>query len=80
MEGLEDMLDHFLPLRRSWCHDRRMWSMVRAGREVRSRMDYILGMDLRLFWNVSVQDPMHNSDHYLILGCLHRTPLREHSE
>ena len=80
MEGLEDMLSHFLPRRGPWCQDGRTWSMVRAGREVRSRMDYILWADSRLFWNLSVRDPRHNSDHYLVLGCLCSAPLREHSE
>ena len=54
--------------------------MIRVGREVRSRTDYILGTDFRLFWNVSVQDPRHNSDHCLVLGCLQSAPLREHSK
>ena len=53
--------------------------MIRAGREVRSRTDYILGKDFRLFWNVSVRDPRHNSDHYMVLGFLCSAPLREHS-
>ena len=75
-EGLEDILVHFLPRRRSWFWDRRMWSMIWAGKEVRSRTDYILGTDRRLFWNVSVRDPRHNSDHYIVLGCLCRAPLR----
>ena len=59
-EGLEDMLAHFLPRRRSWCRDGRTWSMIREGREVRYRTDYILGTDRRLFGNVSVWDPRHN--------------------
>ena len=54
--------------------------MVRIGREVRSRTDYILGTDHRLFWNVSARYPRHNSDHYLVLGCLRSAPLGEHSE
>ena len=53
--------------------------MVRAGMEVRSRTDYIMGMDRRIFWNVYVRDPRHNSDQYMVLGCLRRDPLREHS-
>ena len=36
MEGLEDMLAHFLPCRRSWCRDGRTWSMIWEGREVMS--------------------------------------------
>ena len=57
--GLEDISEHFLPRRCPWCRDGRMWSMVWAGRDVRSRTDYILGTDRRLFWNVSVRDPRH---------------------
>ena len=79
-EGLEDMLSHFRPHRHSWCQDRRKWSMVRAGREVRFLTDYTQGTDGRIFWNVSVQDPRHNSDHYLVLVCLRRSPLRKHYE
>ena len=53
--------------------------MIREGREVRSRTDYIMGTDHRLFGNVSVRDPRHNSDHYMVLGFLHSSPLREHA-
>ena len=53
--------------------------MIWAGREVRSRTDYTLGTDRRFFWNVSVRDLRHNSDHLLVLGCLHSSPLMEHS-
>ena len=28
----------------------------------------------------AVRDPRHNSDHYLVLGCLCGAPLREHTE
>ena len=70
--GLEDMLVHFLPRRRSRCRDRRMWSMIQTGREARFRTDCCI------FWNVSVRDPRHKSDHYMVLGCLCRAPLREH--
>ena len=52
--------------------------MIREGREVRSWTDYILGMDCRLFGNVSVRYPRHNSDHYMVLGCLHSASLKEH--
>ena len=63
-ERIKDMSEHFLLRRSSWCLDRRTWSMIRAGREVRYQTDYILGMDRRLFWNVSVREPRHNSDNY----------------
>ena len=53
--------------------------MIREGRGVRSWTDYIMGMDHRLFGNVSIRDPRHNSYHYMVLGCLHSTSLREHA-
>ena len=77
--GLEDMSAHFLPRRRPWCRDGRTWSMQQKGREVRSRTDYILGTDRRLFGNVSIQDPRQNSDHYMVLGFLHSASLTEHT-
>ena len=52
--------------------------MLWKGREVGSWIDYILGTDRRLFGNVSVRDPRHNSDHYMVLGCLPRASLTEH--
>ena len=73
-EGLEDMARHFLPRESRWCRDRRTWGILRKGREVRSRTDYILGTDIRLFRNVAGRDPQHNSDHYMVLGCLPSTP------
>ena len=77
-EVMEDKSAHFLLPRRLWCQDGRMWSMIWEGREVRYRIDYILGTYLRLFGIVSVQDSRNNSDHYMVLGCLHSAPLREH--
>ena len=53
--------------------------MVRLVRYVRSRTDYILGIDFHLFRNMAVRYPRHNSDHYMVLGCLHSAPLREHT-
>ena len=79
MEGPEDMLEHFLLRRKSCLRDGRAWSMIQAGREVRSRTDYILGRDRHIFWNVSVRDPRHNSDHSMVMGCFHGALLREHS-
>ena len=80
VEGLEDMATYFLPLRRTWGRENRTRSMVREGKVVRSWTDYILGIDCPLFWNVSVRDPRHNTDHYMVLGCLHSAPEREHTK
>ena len=79
-EGLEDISAHFLPRRRPWCRDGRTWIMLLKGREVRSRTDYILGKDCRLFGFFSVRYPRHNSDHYMVLGCLHSASLTEHKQ
>ena len=73
--GLEDMAWHFLPWGKRWCRERRKWGMQKKGQVVRSWTDYILGTDRRLFRNVSVRDPRHNSDHYMVLGCLPSAPL-----
>ena len=71
---LEDMTAHFLLRRHRWVRERQTLSMVREGKVVRSRTDYILGIDRSLFWNVSVRDPRHNTNHFMVLGCLRSTP------
>ena len=55
-----------------------MWSMFGVVREVRYRTDYILDTDRCLFRNMSTLDCRNNLHHYLILGYLHITTLREH--
>ena len=41
---------------------------------------YLLGIYCMLYsLNFSVRDPRHNSDHFMVLGCLHSAPLREHA-
>ena len=78
--GLEDMTVHFLPLRRRWGRERWTWSMVREGKVVRSRTDYIRGTDRSLFRNVSIRYPRHNTDHFMVVGCLRSAPAREHTK
>ena len=53
--------------------------MVREGKVVRSRMDYLLGTDRSLFRNVSVWDPRHNTGHFMVVGCLRSAPEQEHA-
>ena len=74
IEGLEDMAKHFLPQESRWCRDRRTWGVLQKGREVRYRTDYILETDRRLFRDLAVRDPRHNSDHYMVLGYLPSSP------
>ena len=76
--GLEDMAAQFLPRKRKWGREQRTWAMVRGGKAVRSRTDYILGTDRSLFRNVAVRYPRHNSDHYMVFGLLRRGTVREH--
>ena len=77
--GLEDMIAYFLPRRKSWSRDGRIWSMRRGDKVVRSQTDYLLGIDHRLYQNLSVRDVRHNSDHYLVLGCLQGAPAGGHA-
>ena len=75
--GVEEMTAHFLLRKRNRVRERRTWSMVREGKLVRSRTDYLLGNDRSLFRNVSVRDPRHNTDHFMVVGCLRSAPERE---
>ena len=52
--------------------------MVRWGKAVRSRTDYILGTDRSFFRTVAVRDPRHNSDHYMVMVLLRGGTGREH--
>ena len=54
--------------------------MVQEVKVVRSQTDYILWTDQSLFWNVSVRDLRHNTDHFIVVGCLRRAPTREHAK
>ena len=77
--GVEDMTAHFLPRKRLWGRERWTWSMVREGRVIRSRTDYLLRTERNLFRNVAVRDPRHNSDHYMVVGHLRSETAREHA-
>ena len=68
---LEDMYGHFLPCRTSWVWKIRTWIMLRREKLVQSQTYYIIRTDLCLFQNVSVCDPRHNIDHYMVIGCLY---------
>ena len=63
----EYILAQFILCHKVWDWDGKTWSMVCLGQEVRSHIECLLGTDLRLFRNVSVRDPQHNLDHYMIL-------------
>ena len=58
--GPEGMTAHFLPRKRKWGRERRTWSMMRGGKAIRSRTDYLLGTDRSLFRNVAVRYPRYN--------------------
>ena len=78
--GLEDMSAQFPSRQRPWFWDGGIWSMVWMGMNFWSCIDYIMVTDNRLFRDVSGRYPKHNPDHYMILGCLCRSTLREHTK
>ena len=45
---------------------------------MRSRKDYILVSDRQIFQNVAVQDPRHNSGHYMVMVFLRFSSPRDH--
>ena len=53
--------------------------MIRHGIEVRSQIDYLMGMDRCLFRKASIWDLWHNSDHFMVLGYLLIAAQQEHS-
>ena len=59
--GIEDISAHFLQKWRAWNWYQRPWAVVKQGRLMRSRTDYILGSDHQIFQNVDVQKPPHKS-------------------
>ena len=73
------MSGHFLPRHKPWLKDDRTWSMLQGGQELRSQTNYILGTDSCLFQNAEFRDAQHNTDHYLVLGCLHGANPATHS-
>ena len=77
--GLEDMSTHSLLSSKHWAWERISWIMRRLGWEVKSHTDYILGTEIRLLRNISVRDPQHNSDHFIVLGCLRGAAHWEHT-
>ena len=76
--GLEDPSGHFFLIRIPWCRDSHTWVIVRQGREVRSQTYYILGSDCRIFQNVAIWYLRHNSNHLMVVGCLHGASPRYH--
>ena len=54
--------------------------MVQEGKVVRSWTEYIRGTDQSVFRNVFVRYPRHNTDHFMLVGCQHSAPAREHAK
>ena len=73
----EDLAGNFLPRQRAWCNYRRTWAMVRQGKGVWYQTYYIMGSELRIFHNVVVRDPRHNSYNPMVIRYLRRTSQRE---
>ena len=67
---LEDMSGKFFPRHKPLLKDSRTWAMYRGGWEVISQTNYIMGIDSHLLQNVAVRDARHNTEYYLVMGCL----------
>ena len=73
--GLFDMLPHFRQ-RRPYL-DLCTWKQQRNSQLYKSRCDYILGSDRRLFRTVSIRDPRHfSTDHYMVVATFLEKPAR----
>ena len=46
---------------------------------LRSWTDYLLGTERSLFRNVSVRNPIHNTNHFMVVGCLRSVLERDHA-
>ena len=73
--GLMDMLPHFK--QRKPYRDLCTWTQTRNDHILRSRCDYILGTDRRLFKTVSIRDPRHfSTDHFMVVATFLERPSR----
>ena len=77
-EGIEYMMQNFLPRKIAQMLYGRTWSMICRGQEVRYHMDYILGTDRFLFQNVAVFYTRNNTNHYMVLQCLRGVTMKKH--
>ena len=77
--GVEDMSAYFLLRRKYWSRDSHTWSIRCGDRVVCSWIDFLLGTDCRLYQNMLVWYAQHNSDNYLVLGCLQGALVQEHA-
>ena len=75
---VEDMTAHFLRRKQNLGRERQTWSIVREGKVVRSWTEYLLGTGRSIFRNMSVRDPRHNTNHFVVVGCLRSALAREH--
>jgi len=79
--GLDDMLIHFRQ-RKPFRHYK-TWHQYRSDTNTihRSRCDYILGTDRRLFQSVGIRDPRHfSTDHYMVVATYLAKPQRSHKK
>ena len=73
--GLKDLNQHFRQRRGigDWT-----WSMLREGRRLYRRCDYILTTDTTDFRTLRIKNPRFDSDHRMLLGVLKSGSTRQH--
>ena len=73
--GLKDLNQHFCQRRGigDWT-----WSMLREGRRLFRRCDYILTTDPTEFRTLRIKNPRFDSDHRMLLGILRSGSTRQH--
>jgi hypothetical protein len=74
--GVEDIIQYFCQKQKH--RKGSTWRMQRGDRWIKSRCDYILGTDKRIFKKISVKEPRHfYSDHLMVVGVLTSRPIKE---
>ena len=75
--SLKYQAQHFMMWRRYHGTKGWTWRMLWEGRPITGKGDYILGLDQRYFYSVSVKDPRMTTGHRMVLACLRGSGLHQ---
>ena len=71
------MVAHLLSRRKPWLRDSWTRKMLCGVQELQYWLEYLLRKNFYLCQNLLVRDARYNTDHYLILGFLHRAAVTD---